>query len=217
MSKKQVNKDHYHFSRYVSKTRWASMWHQLDEVLRADPERVLEIGPGPGVLKAVAGLFGVKVETLDIDPELSPDHLASAEHMPFDANCFDVVCAFQVLEHVPYEQSLAIFAEMSRVTKRYIILSLPDSMPAAFYSLHVPRSGQVSFLMPRPWLGGKDHVFDGEHYWELNKLGHSLEKVKADLKAAGDVALERTYQVKEFSYHRFLVFRKLMLGTLDDD
>lgn len=79
---KQVDKDQYEFLRYMSKARWNSLWHQLDEVIRLKPERVLEIGPGLDVFKNTAGLYGVKVETLDIDPELKPDHVGSATALP---------------------------------------------------------------------------------------------------------------------------------------
>lgn len=71
---KQVNQEHYEFKKYVTKLRWISMWHQLDELMRLRPERVLEIGPGPGLLKATAAQFGVSVETLDLDADLNPDH-----------------------------------------------------------------------------------------------------------------------------------------------
>jgi len=39
----------------------------------------------------------------------------------------DVVCAFQMLEHVPYEKSLAIFAEMAHVARKGAVISLPDA------------------------------------------------------------------------------------------
>jgi len=113
--KKQVDKSHYKFRSYVHKRRWASMWHQLDEVLSLQAASVLEIGPGPGILKAMAALFDTRVETLDIDPELRPDHVASASDLPFADRAYDVVCAFEMLEHVPYEKSLSIFGELARV------------------------------------------------------------------------------------------------------
>lgn len=72
LMQKQVDKSHYEFGRYVTKQRWASMWHQLDEVMKLRPERVLEVGPGPGVFKAMAGLFGVHVETLESIRSSSP-------------------------------------------------------------------------------------------------------------------------------------------------
>ena len=70
---KQVEKSHYEFSHYITKGRWNSMWHQLDEIINLKPQSVLEIGPGPGVFKHLAGLFGINVKTLDLDPELKPD------------------------------------------------------------------------------------------------------------------------------------------------
>ena len=63
--KKQVEKEHYRFSRYMTKERWCSIWHQLDEVLRLQPNNVLEVGPGAGLFKALAGNFELKIDTLD--------------------------------------------------------------------------------------------------------------------------------------------------------
>jgi len=45
---KQVDKSIYEFNRYMTKERWSSVWYQLNEVQRLKPEKVLEVGPGPG-------------------------------------------------------------------------------------------------------------------------------------------------------------------------
>lgn len=207
MQKKQVDKEHYQFSKYITKRRWASMWHQLDEVLALEPSSVLEIGPGPGVFKALAGALGVQVETLDLDPELEPDHVSPAEDMPFMDNSYDVVCAFQMLEHVPYNTALAIFAEMCRIAIKHVVISLPDAQQGWPYSLYVPKKGDVKFFIPLPLIITKEHVFDGEHYWEINKKGYRVRKVNDDLEKAGGVELSRTYRVKEFPYHRFFIYQ----------
>ncbi len=204
--KKQVEKDHYLFSRYVNKKRWASIWHQLDEVLSVFPESVLEIGPGPGVFKAVAKLFDVSVETLDIDASLNPDHIAPADSMPFTDNAYDVVCAFQMLEHVPYDIMLGVFREMARVSSNYVIVSVPDSRTLWPYSLYIPKKGQLNFFLPRLSLGPKEHRFDGQHHWELNKRGYSLKRVTQDLTRISHMRLIRNYRVAENPYHRFLIF-----------
>ncbi len=206
MREKQVASDHYEFSEYMDKRRWASMWHQLDEVLALRPERVLEIGPGPGVFKALGGVFGVAVETLDLDPDLAPDHVAPAEAMPFADDAFDVVCAFQMLEHVPYEAARTIFAEMCRVARTHVVISLPDARSGWPVSLHVPRKGDLRLILPRPRRGPPTHVFDGQHYWELNTRGHAAAAVGDDLARSGGVRLVRQFPVKENPYHRFLVF-----------
>ncbi|MDA3876553.1 MAG: methyltransferase domain-containing protein [Halothiobacillus sp.] len=203
--KKQVDKAHYEFSRYVDKRRWASMWHQLDEVVRLKPEKVLEIGPGPGIFKATAISVGLTVETLDIDPELNPDHVASVFEMPFDDGAFDVVCAFQMLEHLPYEKSLEAFREMTRVARTGVVISLPDAKTLWPMSIYVPKIGNVHFFIPRPRLFPQKHIFDGEHCWEINKKGFSLRKIVEEFVVLG-WSLEKTFRVSENPYHRFFIF-----------
>ncbi len=151
--KKQVDTSHYEFRNYMHKRRWASMWHQLDEVIELQPERVLEIGPGPGLFKAMARAMSIHVETLDLGPDLKPDHVAPADAMPFEDDAFDVVCAFQMLEHVPYEKSLAIFAEMARVARKGVVVSLPDAATRWPLALHIPGVGMkwASIARPRIW------------------------------------------------------------------
>ena len=205
---KQVNKSHYEFGKYVHKRRWASMWHQLDEVIKLEPERVLEVGPGPGLFKAMAGAMGVHVETLDLDPELEPDHVASVFEMPFEDGAFDIVCAFQMLEHLPFEQSLEAFREMVRVAQKAVVISLPDAATRWPVSIHVPKVGPVRLLIPKPRLVAPTHKFDGEHHWEISKAGYSLKRVTSDLLDGVPLRLTKTFRVHEHSYHRFFVFEK---------
>jgi SAM-dependent methyltransferase len=203
---KQVNKEHYNFNSYMGKKRWSSIWHQLDEVIKSNPQRVLEIGPGPGVFKAVAGIFGIAIETLDIDPELEPDYVASVFNLPFENDHYDVVCAFQMLEHLPYEKSKIAFREMVRVAKNKVIISLPNADRGWPQTVTVPKFGQLKFVLTKPKLKLKKHVFDGEHHWEINKRGYSLKKVIHEVESAGDIKLQHTFKVHENPDHQFLVF-----------
>ncbi len=207
---KQVDKSHYEFQIYMSMGRWASVWHQLNEVIPLKPDRVLEIGPGPGLFKNIAGIFGVSVETLDLDPELKPDHIGSATALPFADNCFDVVCAFQMLEHLPYEQSLLAFSEMVRVSRSHIIISLPDAKPVWRYLAYIPKIGTLQRLLSRPFYRVRAHEFDGEHYWEINKLNYEIDKIIRDLSCVAD--LQRSWRIPENSYHRFFVFKRKSLS-----
>lgn len=128
--------------------------------------------------------------------------------MPFEDSSFDVVCAFQMLEHLPYAESLLAFAEMVRVARSAVIISLPDAAKCWPISIHVPAVGVVNFSIPRPRLRALKHVFDGEHYWEINKAGYSLKQVKNELGQSAPVILNKTYRVPENPYHRFFVFSK---------
>ncbi len=222
MHNKQVDKTHYEFRKYMGKKRWISVWHQLDEVLSLNPSSILEIGPGPGVFKSMIELFleeipaqgdpnitngGGKIQTVDIDPELKPDYVASATDLPLENNSFDCVCAFQMLEHLPYDEALKAFMEMVRVSKRHVVISLPDAMKLYPYSMYIPKLGVRHFFIPRPRLKPKEHQFNGEHHWEINRRGYPLKKIIQDF-CSNDIGVLRTYRIREHLYHRFFVFEK---------
>lgn len=206
MSKKQVNKEHYDFRRYMAQTRWNSLWSQLDEVQNLNPASVLEVGPGPGLFKSNGAQFGLNIETVDIDPELKPDHMGSVTELPFSDDTFDVVCAFQVLEHLPYEDSLTAFAEMVRVSKHHVVLSLPDVRKVWRFRIDLPGLFTLKKMTGRPFFKPEPHIFDGQHYWEISKQEHPLQRVESDFKA--HAALQKSYQLYDNPYHRFMVFGK---------
>lgn len=205
--KKQVDKSHYDFNTYMGKARWNSIYHQIDEVMKLKPDNVLEIGPGPGIFKAAGNVFGLNIKTLDIDPELQPDYTCSVFEMPFDDDFFDVVCAFQMLEHLPYQESLLAFKEMSRVSKKGVIISLPDAKNNQTF-VKLPKIGSFLLVNPLFYLKGgypKEHTFNGEHYWEINKKGFLLKKIIKDF-SEFDLVLNRTFRVLEKPSHRFFIF-----------
>ena len=202
----QVSASHYTCPAYLTKRRWCSLWHQLDEIQGAKPERVLEIGPGPGVLKTLATLSGLTLDTFDTDPELHPDCVGRATALPFADRSYDVVCAFQVLEHLPYDQSLIALEEMARVSQRIVLLSLPDARKGWLYQLHFPLFGKRQYILETPRLLARPHRFDGQHYWEVNKRGYSLDRIIRDFSQVA--RLLRTYRVPEYLYHRFFVLAR---------
>lgn len=208
MSEKQVDASHYRFERYMAKPRWCSLFHQLEELARLEPERALEVGPGPGTFKAAAASFGLRVETLDLDPELHPDHVGSVLELPFTDGAFDVACAFQVLEHFPFEESQRGFRELCRVARRAVLISLPDVGASLPISTHLPLVGPTQFFLPIPSFPMIPHRYDGQHHWELNKWGYSVGRVLRDLTRGNPVKLERQFRVPENPYHHFFVFSK---------
>jgi ubiquinone/menaquinone biosynthesis C-methylase UbiE len=205
---KQVDKSHYNFASYMDKRRWTSIWHQLNEVIAQRPTSVLEVGPGSGTFKNAAASFGFNVKTLDIDPELNPDYVGSATAIPVEDHSVDVACAFQVLEHMPFEVSMQALKELCRVARRAVVISLPDVKTSWATTLSIPKLGTIRFVLPRPGFKPQAHQFDGEHYWEISKQGYSLERVICEF---GEVAPEyklRTYRVHENQYHRFFILEK---------
>ena len=198
---------HYQFSRYMEKPRWASLWHQMDEILKVQPKTVLEIGKGTGILGALLKHYDIDYQSVDIDPELKPDHVASVTDLPFEDGSFDVVGCFQVLEHIPYEFFSQAVTELLRVARNRVVISLPDAKVLWQYSFHVPKKGIVKLDLPRPRLRPQKHIFDGEHYWEINKDGYPLDRITADMESGG-INMDKTYRVVDNPYHRFFVLVK---------
>ena len=84
--------------------------HFVNSMLRTEP-----IGRVCGVDRSRSALSLVKTEKYE----------ASADNLPFKDNEFDLVCAFEVLEHLPiaiYEQAIR---EITRVAKKHVLISVP--------------------------------------------------------------------------------------------
>lgn len=202
----QVDKSHYKFSTYVSQARWVSYWYQIRSILECKPNNVLEIGPGPSIVKSILQTEGIEYFTVDPDEELNPDYIATATSIPIADNSFDVVCAFQMLEHLPYQESLIALREMARIASKYILISLPDARPCWTYTIYIPFVGLKKFLINRPFHKEKSHEFDGEHYWEICKDKYPLDRITGDIENVG--TLMNTFRVFENPYHRFFIIEK---------
>ena len=55
----QVEPSHYSWTSYNGKDRWASYWHQIDEVLAVAPSSCVEIGVGTGDVRRALQARGV--------------------------------------------------------------------------------------------------------------------------------------------------------------
>jgi predicted SAM-dependent methyltransferase len=183
-----------------------SVWYQIDEVQSLGFRKILEIGPGPGVFSLVLRSMGLDVTTVDIDPALEPDIRGSLTRIPVRDRAFDVACAFQALEHLPFDESLEAMREMRRVARHFIVISLPDAKTLWPYSFHVPKVGEMKFFVPRPRFKKANHEFDGQHYWEINKRGYDLKRIARSLEDCAGAKITKTYRVHEYPYHRFFVF-----------
>jgi hypothetical protein len=141
----QVPPAHYWSRSYNSKERLCSFWHQVDEVLTLGGGRVLEVGPGSGLVTDWLRRAGCEVVTLDHDPELHPDVVASVTAIPLGDDEIDVALAGQVLEHLPWDDACRSLAEMARVARVGVVVSLPDASPFAaiasplYHGLYIER------------------------------------------------------------------------------
>ena len=203
--RKQVSAAHYDFAGYVTPARFMSFWHQVDEVARLRARTVLEIGPGPGIVTGILRGQGVVVTTCDIADDTEADVCASVIRLPFADGAFDVVICCQVLEHLPFDDSLRALEEIRRVCSVGSVISLPQASRYWPFTIHVPFMGALKFGVRPPWRL-KPHVFDGQHHWEIDKAGYEEARI---LEQYGRVFTSvRSFRVHENHYHRFFILQK---------
>jgi len=186
-NKKRINR----LQAYCSKKRWNSFFHQVDEIISLYPDSVLEIGVGTGFLGAILKkVYKLNYTSLDIREEVKPDIVGSVLDIPFTDNQFDVVCCYEVLEHLPYEHFEKGLSEIFRVAKYNVIISLPND-------------GKEGIPHREIWA-------KSGHKWEINRTGFEYERVIADFMRVATLnhfELIKEYRVDEWNYHHFFVFK----------
>jgi SAM-dependent methyltransferase len=111
----------------LQKPQRFNTWPMVTELLPRSPAR-LELGPGLRPRLPIAGTHFIDLSAIAVD-QLNA-HGGIAVHgelgrLPFGDRQFDLVCAFDVVEHV--EDDLLVFGEVSRVLKDdgVFLLSVP--------------------------------------------------------------------------------------------
>ena len=194
----QVAPEHYEFERYDDPERWMSYWHQIRAVLAVRPKTVLEIGPGSGVFRSYLRAAGIDVKTLDIDRTREVDFVADITKLDTalpSGLTFDAVCAFQVLEHLPFGEFETALANLARRASPHVFLSLPYRglrvRFAFWWGDHHVTLGHKFML---PWR----HRPIPEHHWEL---GYPLTAGKVTKLIRNQLDVVSRGFIRENPYH----------------
>jgi SAM-dependent methyltransferase len=129
-------------SKVVEPTAWA-LWETITGCISSE-SHVLEIGAGNRPRVPVPGSYFVDLSATAMQAlKARKGHCAaaSAEALPFAKGSFDLICAFEIVEHVPDDRSL--LQEIARVLKdgERFLFSVPLHM--AFWTRHDILAGHV--------------------------------------------------------------------------
>ena len=174
----QVVKEHYFTKDYLNKERFLALREQLLVCLEMNGNSFLEIGPGPNLLTPLLKQFCKSTTTLDISDELKPDIVGGLFHIPCEPDTFDVSCAFQVLEHFPFDKLSLALSEMNRVSRSKVIFSVPDhaglQIPKFRFLLNI-FGHEIKFQRQKRLYS--DISNPEQHYWEIGCRGIDLSCV----------------------------------------
>lgn len=206
ISMPQVRKEEgYNFEKYGGAERFASYAYQIREILSHAPQSVLEVGVGDGVVgNYVREQTSIAHTWVDIAEDLKPDVIADIRKLPFEDSSFDVVCAFEVLEHLPFEDFEVALGEILRVSKKTVLISLPHFGPPIKFLLKLPFVPEIKCACKIPFP--KRHQFNGQHYWEIGKRGYPLARIREILSRYGTITSE--FVPFENQYHHFFILQK---------
>ena len=205
---KQVSKEIYDFLRYSDEERWISYWHQIVEIIRLAPESVLEIGRGDGITgDYLKNKLGIRYTSVDVAEDLHPDVVADIEKLPFTDETYDITCAFEVLEHLPFEKFRTSLKEMCRVSRRYVVISLPHWGRQFSVGLWLPYFKKVRWQKKFAWFAPR-HVFNGQHYWEIDKRGYPMSLIVDEIKSAG-LKIKKDFLAFNSPCYHFFILKKI--------
>ncbi len=181
--------DKYNTRNPVMRRLMAAFLQDLDELFGiAQPTSLLDVGCGEGVLTSrwADRIVGGRIVGIDLeDPKLRAEwerrrrpnleyRVADATALPFEDGEFDIATSIEVLEHVPEPE--ATLAEMVRVARRYLLVSVPRE--PIWRLLNLARGAYVKDLGNTP--GHLNHWSKGGFVSLLSHYG-TVQQVRTPL------------------------------------
>tara|TARA_A100001011_G_scaffold397019_1_gene496716 strand:- start:159 stop:998 length:840 start_codon:yes stop_codon:yes gene_type:complete len=207
--------DYRHFS---------SLYLQINSVLKLPKSKVsniLEVGKGIGNLAALIESYGYNYSSLDVNETYNPTKIGSVQKIPWKDNSFDLVCAFEVLEHLPSDQTEVALLEMKRVAKNYVFISIPCQRNSIrfgfgldFRQWAISRlSFDLNFFSTLPTLSYKDQNEkelkkrkdkSNPHYWEVGRKSFPKKRILNLCKDLG-FKVVKNFHNPNYAYHWYIL------------
>jgi hypothetical protein len=211
----KVDKNHYLQRKYASLERFISYFYQIDFIRKAKAKKILFIGVGDGLVSDyLKKIPEMEIVTYDIDPALHPDVVGDVRRLNFKDNEFDLVAAFEVLEHIPFKEFPMALSDLARISKEKVILSLPFRQMSFELIIRLPfirtlfKRSFLRFLWIIPIRFPGPEV-SGQHYWEIDRKQFPIKKIRLIIKKNFDILFEQKALLNPYRYFFILQKKKI--------
>jgi SAM-dependent methyltransferase len=189
------------WSRYYARKRVLHQWTQVDLLNTVPGRRVLEIGPGMGLVTAMLRNAGYEVETLDNRPRAfaQPDvrHIERdlRQISGGDIAGYDAILCCETLEHIEWPAVGPILAELRRSGAPHLLVSVPYMGLQLTVELYANRHVFRQYFSLKKWLAHKRFHPEppGGHQWEVGYKGYALPVWERCLREAGWTIRSRVF------------------------
>ena len=209
-----------HVGKFLTAKHHDSYRLQMQEIRALKVKRVLEIGLGEGFMASYMRTLGMVYDTLDISQHSDPTLLGRLEDLDVQTfqRRYHCVCAFQMLEHFPYERFVPNLQKMAALSREYVYISLPYSCIGFKFTLSfsIDHNKRWRKTFSFHWPPNKPNKKYREqyvreypyavHYWEIGRQGFPWKRVKADIESAG-LDIVKMFHAENM-FHFFVLARK---------
>jgi hypothetical protein len=202
----------HEWNAYYSRKRIVQQWMQLHLLDVVDCEKILEVGPGLGLVTSLLANVGYEVHTLDRVPRAFayPDvphlerdicNLRSDEIAGYDA----ILCC-ETLEHLDWERVGSVLSTFRASGAKYLIVSVPYMAFQISFDIYLNRTTFRQYFSMKKllWRRGFAAEPPGGHQWEVGYRNYPLRVWEAQLETNGWSILQR-----DFTEHCRSVFHLL--------
>lgn len=179
---------------YYTDKRIGHQFMQVQLLRRLGVRKVLEIGPGLGLVTAMLDNAGFDVTTLDASPKgFSRPACPHIECDLFDLeprriSGFDAILCCETLEHLPWNDVPGILEGLRASGARYLVVSVPYEGLQWGVSLHwTPYAckKRTMFKLFNRWRSFPREEFPSGHQWEVGFRGYPLNRWERVLRSSG--------------------------------
>jgi len=177
---------------------WNYYWYQVRDIrdVSKPEDKILEIGVGTRFTSNYLKSKDYDVTTIDIDPDKKPDIVANVSDYQFEET-FTNVMAFEVFEHIPFDDFQKILAKIHTICTGRLLISLPRNEKVWFdMNIELPGSRQIRFRLATR----RNKILSRHHHWEIDYKQYTntfLAQVFAD----HGFAIEKMERVKSLYYY----------------